>query len=246
MIDPKRFASIAVFSLLALFAIATIVREAVDRLKAGPIRFRLPLASVAPPAKPPRGSAKSWILMVVAALLMIPAAMISADPSDLAPPLLFLWVVVHSLQSSNPGRDARRRLVLASGLIALGLGALLLAVGLRASPSGDHSAFGLPRALVLVYAVILLVIGTAPIQESFAGTRVRERAIQAFGETYPWSRIIVKDWSPSPPPSARRCKPSSPHTPRPPGDRGSARMRMDPPKSPRSVTGPSDEPANEC
>ena len=42
-------------SLLILLIVAMIVREVRARLKAGPVRFRLPLASLRKPPRAPRG-----------------------------------------------------------------------------------------------------------------------------------------------------------------------------------------------
>jgi hypothetical protein len=111
--------------------------------------------------------------------------------------IFFLFISVWSSISNQPllsRRDANRWLVLASGLFTLVIGAMLLVRGLLVIQPGDHSEYGLPRALLLIYSVISFVIGAAVIQECFSSTRVRERGIEMFSQTRPWSRVVVKDW----------------------------------------------------
>jgi len=47
---------------------------------------------------------------------------------------------------------------------------------------------------LLVGSALLFAIGAAVIQDSILGTRVRERGIEMFCTSHPWSRIVVKDW----------------------------------------------------
>jgi hypothetical protein len=177
---------------MSLLVLATIAREAVYRLKAGPVRFRLPLASL---AKPQRGAATTSAIMTgVAVLLILPAAMFNRDPLAWACVILCPWAAVGNLQSCNPRRDARRWLVLASGAFGLVVGAGCLAVGLGVFRVGDHFASGSDRAFILLYSVLAFVFGAAAIHESLSGTRVRDGGVEMFGLTRPWSRIVVKDW----------------------------------------------------
>jgi hypothetical protein len=106
---------------------------------------------------------------------------------------LFFWSRICN-QPWLSRRDANRWLVLASGSFTVAMGAMLLANGLRVIQLGDHSANGLLRALMLVYSVIFFVLGAGAIQECISGTRVRERGIEMFSWTRPWSRVVVKDW----------------------------------------------------
>jgi hypothetical protein len=184
------FALLAIFSLLALFMIAMIAREARARLKAGPTRFRLPLASL---ANPPRGTEVTSIIFLISALMLIPAAMSGRDPSTWVFPMLFPWLAVNNLQSLNPRRDARRWLVLASGLLVLVPGTMLLAIGSRNLHAGN-APYGLPAWFPFCWSFPLFVSGAAAIQEFASGTRVREGGIEMFATTYPWSRIVVKGW----------------------------------------------------
>jgi len=108
--------------------------------------------------------------------------------------ILMISLVLCALPFRLSRRDAKRWLVLASGLLALVIGAVVLAVGLRAVQAGDRSAYHLTGALMLVCSVILFVVGAALIQDSTLGTRVRERGIEMFCTTQPWSRIVVKGW----------------------------------------------------
>jgi len=80
---------------------------------------------------------------------------------------------------SSPRRDAKRWLVLASALLGLVIGAVVLAVGLRELQAGEIWTQPVPGAFMLVAAVMLFVVGAAAIQEYVTGTRVRERAFEA-------------------------------------------------------------------
>ena len=94
-----------VFSLLILWMIAVTAREVRARLKAGPTRFRLPLAS---PARPPRGSRAATIVLIMCALACLPAAVMSGPDSSMSIlPLLYIWIVMNNRQMTNPRRDAR-------------------------------------------------------------------------------------------------------------------------------------------
>lgn len=191
MTSPNGFV-LVVFSLLAMFGTISMAREAVFRLKAGPIRFRFPLASM---ANPPRRVTRSTVLLVFCVLLNLTGVALRMYPPVSATTILFLWVVVNNLQSSHPRRDARRWLVVASGLLGLLLGTMVLADGLRVVPAGADPLFsGWPRGLMLVFSVICFVTGAATIQECLSGTLVRERGLEIFGATHTWPRIVVKDW----------------------------------------------------
>lgn len=191
MTTPMTFVQIAFLSVICLAGIATIAREAVYRLKSGPVRFRLPLASL---ARPPRGATRSAILIFVALTLMIPGAVSIKDPLMRAVMIVMVLAVASGLHSGNPRRDARRRLVLASGLLVLAVGAILLALGSRDFPVGELSMSEMLSVFMIVLAVLSFVFGAATIQESLSGTRVREGGIELFGMTRPWSRVIVTEW----------------------------------------------------
>jgi hypothetical protein len=133
------------------------------------------------------------------ALLVGPFALlqISSRKTDLESTLPVTWMLaffVWMLSLNSPRRDAERWLVLASGLLGLVIGAVVLAVGLRALQAGTIWKQALPGPLLLVFSFMLLVAGAAAIQEYVTGTRVRERGIELFRTTWPWSRIVLKDW----------------------------------------------------
>ena len=86
--------------------------------------------------------------------------------------------------------------MLASGLLSLAYGAVVLVVGFRALQTTDHSAYKVPGLFMLVVSVILFLIGATALREYSSGTRMRERGIEIFGVSLPWSRILVKDWYP--------------------------------------------------
>ncbi|MFI5455149.1 MAG: hypothetical protein ACHRXM_06820 [Isosphaerales bacterium] len=185
------FTLTAIVSLLALVSIALLVREAVSRLNAGPVRFRLAIASWAVPWR--GAAAYGWARMflflgVISLFIMINQKFFAHSF------MLMIALVLCALSFRLPRRDAKRWLVLAAGLLSLVVGAVVLAVGLRAVQAGDRSAYHLPGALMLVCSVILFVVGAAVIQDSILGTRVRERGIEMFCTTQPWSRVVVKGW----------------------------------------------------
>jgi hypothetical protein len=199
-------------SLFALVYIAWIVWEAVPRLTAGPIRFRLPLASLAKPLKPSKmGQGLIDPLSFTAAgfgfSLGFVLFFISRTPSTTTYswfwtwfPVLLPWVVAKDLLGTgrrwfNPRREAKPWRVLASGLLSLVMGALALALGLRALQDGKNPA-GQPAGPLILASAIGFVMGAAALQEYMSGTRVRERGIEAFGTFLPWWRIAVWGWHP--------------------------------------------------
>ena len=185
-------------AVLLPFVIAPIMREVVFRLKAGPVRFRLALAS-----QSNRSQASASSLAVMAffffGLLSIPNVPAFADSRQFAMivwwllmPILWFWLCTASLLTLR--RDAKSWLALASGLLSLAYGALILVIGFRALQSADHSAYRFPGLFMVLDSVILFVIGAAALQEYVTGTGVREGGITMFWITRPWSRIVVKDW----------------------------------------------------
>jgi hypothetical protein len=179
---------LVVLSLFALFVAVAVAWEVRARRKAGPVRFRLPLASM---AKPPRMPAWSKILVVLGMLMVLSAAFISGNPRDLVAPIFFLWVLVTNLQAVHPRRHTRRWLVLASGWLGLVLEAMLLASGLGVFQA---SLFGMPPWVMLIFSALLLAVGGVTTWEGLSGTLMRERGLEIMGASHPWSRIVVKDW----------------------------------------------------
>ncbi len=181
-----------VLSFFALVYAGVIAREAVYRMKAGPVRFRLALASL---AKPARSNPSMAYVMIALAFILLLLGVITSNLSAVSRlmPFWLMWVGVHTI-SVNSRRDAKRWPVAAAGLLGLVAGVASLAVGYLASQAGKNPAPDLPWPLILVYAIIFLVTGAGALQEYFTGTRVRERGIEMFWATRPWSRIAVKDW----------------------------------------------------
>jgi hypothetical protein len=200
----------AVFSLLALVSIALFVRELVARLTAGPVRFRLPIASAAAPwpvasswSDPLLGlklrgvAAYGWVRMfLLLAFLSIGLSLESREQLFVGSRLMLIIALIQCPVTFRLARrDAKWWLVLASGLFSLASGAVILAVKLRAlQQAGDSSAYRSPDALLLVGSALLSAIGAALILDSILGTRVRERGIELFCTSQPWSRIVVKNW----------------------------------------------------
>jgi hypothetical protein len=123
----------AFYSLLALLSIALIAREGVSRLGAGPVRFRLGIASRADSRQVSAAHSSGWILTVCGFLFLFPIFRVFPDSWQHFMPWLWpvLWLCVCTLSLGSPRRDAKSWLVLAAGLLSLVNGAALLAVGLR-------------------------------------------------------------------------------------------------------------------
>ncbi len=201
---PPAYAFWTVFAFCSLFAlvyVAWIAWEAVPRLKAGPVRFRFPLASLAKPTKPQPGltaTAFGFALVPILLWLMVKAR----SPNDslflVFFSILLLWVVASILFGTtyrwfNPRRDAKPWRVLAAGSLALVIGTVALAFGLRALQTSENPASH-PAGPFILIALFGFVRGATAIQEYGSGTRVRERGIEVFGSFLPWSRVAVKDW----------------------------------------------------
>lgn len=195
----------ALFSVLALVSIALFAQEAVARLRAGPVRFRLALASPVVGQRVAtfgwnrgqRAAVYGWVRMFFVLGILLTALTVRTRAqlftgSRLALLIaLFLCMVPFRFRR----RDANRWLVLASGLFSLVIGAVVLAVRLLGFEVGDSSPYDFPPgALLLVCTAVLFAICAAICEESIVGTRVREGGIQMLCMTTPWSRIVVKHW----------------------------------------------------
>jgi hypothetical protein len=187
MISSNGFivATLALYALLGALGAVWAVRV---RRQAGPIRFRLPLASM---AKPPVMPTWSKILVVLGLFMVLSAAFISGKPRDLIGPIFILAPMVHHLQFSHPRRQTRRWLVLVAGLLLLASAAMCLAIGLGVFRA---SLFRMPPWVVLIFSALFLAVGVMTIWEGLSGTLARERGLETFGEIHPWPRIVVKDW----------------------------------------------------
>ena len=190
---PPAYAFWTVFAFCSLFAlvyVAWIAWEAVPRLKAGPVRFRLPLASLAKPTKPQLGltaAAFGFALVPILLWLMVKAR----SPNDSLYlaffSILLLWVVASILFGTtyrwfNPRRDTKPWRVLAAGLLALVIGTVALAFGLRALQTSENPA-GHPAGPFILVALFGFVRGATAIQEymlGHAGARARDRGIRVF------------------------------------------------------------------
>ncbi len=184
----------ALFSVAALVLIALTAREAVSRLRAGPVRFRLGIASIQTPRRRQMGKARK-VLLVCAFIAYLAGVVyeIIFPPRDrkhfYGQEVFGMLLVMAVLYRA----DAKRWLVFAWGVASLVTGAALLRAGLWILQFADITVQW-ARVLMLVYSVILFVIGAALLQESILGTIVREHGIQMFCATVPWSRVVVKDW----------------------------------------------------
>ncbi len=206
---PAVFAYIleAFFSLLALVAIALFVQEAIARLHAGPVRFRLALASrvvgqrvatFAWSRRPGAAAVYGWVRMffvlgvLLTALTVRTRAQLFTGSRSMLLIALFLCMVPFRF----PRRDAKKWLVLGLALFSLLIGAAVVVVrllGLDAEVSSPYDVS--PGILLFVCTMILFAIGAAVCEECVLGTRVREGGIQMLCTTTPWSRIVVKHWN---------------------------------------------------
>jgi hypothetical protein len=195
-------------SLVALGLIALLALAAVSRLGAGPILFRLGIASRASPTDRGQGRATralqwiSFVFMCTFYLFLIVLGVvwqiIVGRSEPLLTPSVAFCFCVFFLSSLLPQRNRTRRLVFASGLLLLLVAAELLAGGLQIIKFADVSVHPWVRALLIVYSMICCGMAAAMLQESVTGARVRERGIECgspmFWTTQPWSRIIGMDW----------------------------------------------------
>jgi hypothetical protein len=196
----------ALFSVLVLVSIAFLVQEAVCRLQAGRVRFRLPLASrvwgqrvATLGGNRKRGSAAyGWVRMFFILGILGTALTVRTRAQLFTGSRLILLIALFlcTLPFALPRRDAKRWLVLGLGLLSLVIGAVVLPVRLLGLEAGDTSPYDFPPgALLLVCTGALFAIGVAVCEECILGTRVREGGIQMFCTTTPWSRIAVKQWN---------------------------------------------------
>ncbi len=204
---PPAFAYIleALFSLLTLVAIALFVQEAVFRVQAGPVRFRLAMASwakgrgaLAYGSYRGRGAAAyGWVRLFFVLGILGTALTVTTRRQLFMGSRLMLLIALFlcAVTFGFPRRHAKRWLVLALGLSSLVIGAVVVAVRLLALDADDSSAYHVPPGvLLLICTGMLFTLAAAVCEESVLGTRVRERGIQMFCATTPWSRIAVKHW----------------------------------------------------
>ncbi len=156
-----------VLSLLALGYAGLIAREAVYRMKAGPVRFRLALASLAKPAT--RGTPMAYVMIALAFFLLLLGG-ITSNLSAISRlmPFWLMWVGAHTI-SVNSRRDAKRWAVVVTGLLGLVAGVASLVIGYLASQAGKSPAPDLPWPLILVYAIIFVVTGRCGAGRVFYG-----------------------------------------------------------------------------
>jgi hypothetical protein len=200
---PPVFAYVleALFLVLALVSIALFVQEAVSRLHAGPVRFRLGMASrgaLAYGSNRGRGTVVyGWVRMFFV-LGILGTALTVRTRGQLFTGSRLMLLIAFLLCAGTfgfPRRDAKRWLVLALGSSSLVIGAVVVAVRLLALDADDSSAYHVPPGvLLLICTGMLFTLAAAVCEESVLGTRMRERGIQMFCATTPWSRIAVEHW----------------------------------------------------
>ncbi len=186
----------------AAIYIAWRARDEIRRLAAGPIRFRLPLASLARPWRRGKGFTLTGAGFGLLALVLI-ASLRAQSPGGLADPVFFVLVAIllpaallyGTSRGSEPRREETPVRVLASGWLTLAIGAVALASGVLALRTSANPADHPAGPLVFI-AVIAFLTGVAVLREYRIGTLVRVGGIEIFGGFVPWSRVVVEDWSP--------------------------------------------------
>lgn len=177
-----------VLSVAMVMAGISVVTEAVRRRRAGPVRFRLPVASLAKPRR-----RRGGVFLIVYSLFLLGFAWITWDLSTLVLPLVFVWVGVHNVQTFEPRRDRRRGLLLGTAILSLLSGAAAFAFVLRivlfGQPVGSFSPLFLG-----CFTSLGLLGAYEMIREFRSGTQMRGGGIEMFGRTRPWSRIVVAGW----------------------------------------------------
>lgn len=173
-------------SVAAGMAGIAVMGEAVRRARAGPVRFRLPVASLAKPQR-----RRGGVFLIIYSLFLL--AWITWDLSTLVLPLVFVWVGAHNVQTFEPRRDRRRGLLLGTAVLALASGGAAFAFALRIVVFGQPVGSFSPLFLAC-FTALGLMGAYETIRELCSGTPLRDGGIEMFGRTRPWSRIVVKGW----------------------------------------------------
>jgi hypothetical protein len=186
----------------AAIYIAWRARDEIRRLAAGPIRFRLPLASLARPwreGKRLTSTGAGFGLLAVVLLVSVRAPSPNSLADNVFSVLVGILLPAALLYGPSGGSEPRRQetpmRVLASGWLTLAIGAVALASGVLALRTSANPADH-PAGPLLFIAVIAFLTGVAVLREYRIGTLVREGGIEIFGGFVPWSRVAVEDWSP--------------------------------------------------
>ena len=155
---PRDIVYSVTLSLVALGLIALLALAAVLRLRAGPILFRLGIASRASLTDRGQGRATralqwiSFVFMCMFSLFLIVLGVVGQIIVGRLEPLLTPFLApcfcVFFLSSLLQQRNRTRRLVFASGLLLLLVGAALLAGGLQIIKFADVSVHPWDRALL--------------------------------------------------------------------------------------------------
>ncbi len=177
------------------------VSDLLQRARAGPVRFRLPLASMAG-AKADRAwrmTTRSWISLISCVLVVVGLSL----GGDL-PGALLLGMNMGAF-FANGSRYVTRRdrsrwagwvaagWALAGGAVSLAFGVLTLTTGFATQKSILKSSG--PGTLIVLGAVVG-GWGVYQVVEMLRGTVLRERGVELFGVTRPWKRVAVEGWSP--------------------------------------------------
>ena len=191
----------SVILVLVLAVIAPIYgADLFQRGRAGPVRFRLPMASMAEAVGSWRMSTWSWWLLICG-VLMVAAAGLGGDLVG----ALFWGFIMGTALVNIPWYHTRRDRSRWAGCVGAGFGvvggAMLLVVGVWSLTTGFvplRSTFlkniG-PPALIVAGAAFGLS-GVYQVMEMIRGTVLRERGVELFGITRPWKRVTVDGWSP--------------------------------------------------
>ncbi len=200
-----RFESLNSSIVLAVLVPAVVlpwsVWDAIQRLRAGPIRLRLPLASVRRPVAKPAGSITKnpWMPLIITFLVAFYALAIGWSTA-----LFFALLYSSSITgrfATIPRRDKARwsiwvpagvLMVASVGLIGFGVGALSPPF----KPPNPTTSERIFETFYLLAGVGCGVGAVYQFVDAFQGTVLRDRGIEVFGMFFPWSRVVIETWLP--------------------------------------------------
>jgi hypothetical protein len=194
------FQSLFTHALSVLFGawmVSIFVGDLLRRASAGPVRFRLPLASA---DRVWRMTTQPWIFLIISVFAVLESAQGGGLPLALIAGMLLGTVFVNNRwYSTRPDKERWAGWVAAGG--ALAGGAMLLALGVWTLTTGFaplKSTFLKNDGLlyVILMGAVFGLWGGYRVVELFRGTVLRERGVELFGLTHPWKRVSVEGWSP--------------------------------------------------
>jgi len=199
---PFRFPSFASVLLVVFitFMAPIYVGDLLRRGRAGPVRFRLPLASMSGAKAAWRMTSRSWILLIAGVLVCVSMGL----GGDL-PGALFIGVTIGTIFVGLPMNHTRRDRLRWAGWVAAGvalagaavlmtLGCWTLITGFASPKSPLWKTFD--RLTLILLGAFYGVSGVYQVADILRGTLLRERVVELFGQTRLWQQVTVEGWSP--------------------------------------------------